>query len=46
MVKKIFTFRGKTLEELQKLSLNDFLDLIPSRERRSMKGGLTDDEKN
>ena len=38
--KKIFTFRGLTLEELQKLSLHDFLPLLPARARRSLRRGL------
>lgn len=40
MVKK-FTFRGKTLEELQKLSIKDFAKLLNSRQRRSLTRGLT-----
>lgn len=31
-----FTYRGKTLEELQKMSLNEFAQLVPSRQRRSL----------
>ncbi len=37
---KKFTFRGYTLEELQKLSLDDFAKLLPSRQRRSLFRGL------
>lgn len=37
---KKFTFRGYTLEELQKLSLDDFVGLLPSRQRRSLLRGL------
>ncbi len=37
---KIFKFRGKSVEELKKLSLKEFADLIPSRERKSL---LNDD---
>jgi small subunit ribosomal protein S19 len=40
MAKKIFTYRGKTLEELQKLSLKELADLLPSRQRRCIKRGL------
>ncbi|HKL24264.1 MAG TPA: 30S ribosomal protein S19 [Candidatus Nanoarchaeia archaeon] len=32
--KKQFTLRGKTLEELKKLSIREFAKYIPSRERR------------
>jgi small subunit ribosomal protein S19 len=39
--KKEFRFHGLSLEELQKLSINEFLPLIPSRMRRSLKRGLT-----
>ncbi|MEM4397378.1 MAG: 30S ribosomal protein S19 [Candidatus Woesearchaeota archaeon] len=44
MAKEI-TFKGKTIEELKKLSLNEFLELIPSRSRRSLKRGLTEEQK-
>jgi small subunit ribosomal protein S19 len=37
---KKFTFRGYTLEELQRLSLDDFAKLLPSRQRRSLLRGL------
>ena len=45
MVKKEFTYRGKTLEELKNLDIKDFIKLLPSRERRSLKRGLTEQEK-
>lgn len=45
MAKKDFMFRGKSLEELKNLSLDDFIKLIPSKERRSVKRGFTDQEK-
>lgn len=38
-----FTYRGKTLEELQKMSLEEFSGLIPSRQRRALKTGLSED---
>ncbi|MFA5019486.1 MAG: 30S ribosomal protein S19 [Candidatus Pacearchaeota archaeon] len=34
--KKEFTFRGKTLEELQKLEIREFANLVKSRERRTI----------
>lgn len=34
---RIFTFRGKTAEELQKLSVDDFTKLLKSRQKRAMK---------
>ncbi len=45
MAKKEFTYRGKTLEELKELSLNDFILLLPARERRSLKRGFTEQQK-
>jgi small subunit ribosomal protein S19 len=45
MAKKEFTYRGKTLEELKGLSLNELGVLLPSRQRRSIKRGLTDQQK-
>jgi len=45
MAKKEFTYRGKTLEELKKMSLNDFILLLPARERRSLKRGFTEQQK-
>lgn len=34
---RIYTFRGLTIEELQKLSLEDFTKLLKSRQRRAIK---------
>jgi len=45
MVKKEFKYKGKTLEELKKMSLKEFAELIPARQRRSIKRGLTDQQK-
>ena len=45
MAKKEFTYRGKTLEELQSLSLNEFAELLPARQRRTIKRGLTEEQK-
>ena len=42
---KIFTFKGKTLEELQKMSLDGFAKLISSRERRHLTRGFMEEEK-
>lgn len=39
--KKEFAYRGLSLEELQKLSLEELLPLLPSRMRRTIKRGLT-----
>jgi small subunit ribosomal protein S19 len=42
---KIFLMKGKTIEELQKMSLEDFSKLIPSRHRRALLRGFTNQEK-
>ncbi len=34
---RVFTFRGKTVEELQRMGTSDFAKLVNSRERRSLK---------
>ena len=44
MVRQEFTYQGKTVEELQKLSLPELARLLPSNERRKI-NRLTDDEK-
>ena len=44
MVRK-FLFRGKGLEELEKMGIDEFSLLLNSRERRSLRKGLTRDEK-
>jgi len=40
--KKEFSFHGMTLEELQKLTLEELLPYLPSRTRRTLKRGLTE----
>lgn len=45
MAKKEFTYKGKTLQELRSLSIQDFAKLVPSRQRRSLQRGLTDPQK-
>ena len=40
-----FEFRGKSVEELKTMSLEEFIKLIPARERRSLKRGYTEDQK-
>ena len=46
MAKKEFTYQGKTVEEVKTLSLKEFMEMAPSRARRSLKRGLTDEQKN
>lgn len=43
---KVFAFRGRTLEDLKKMSIEEFSRLLASRERRRLKRGLTDLQKN
>ena len=45
MGKKEFTYRGKTLEELKKLSLNELAELLPARQRRTLKRELGEQQK-
>jgi small subunit ribosomal protein S19 len=48
MAKKEFLFHGKRLEELQGMNIEDFAQLLPSRQRRSIKRMLSakeDDER-
>ncbi len=40
-----FTYKGKTLDELKSMSIEEFSLLLPARERRSIKRGLTEAEK-
>lgn len=42
---RVFTFKGKTIEELQKMSLEEFSKLVPSRGRRSLLRGFNENEK-
>ena len=42
---KKFTFRGYALEELRKLSIEEFAKLLPARQRRSINRGLTAEQK-
>jgi len=42
---RVFTFKGKTIEELQKISLEEFAKLLPSRQRRKLLRGFNEKEK-
>jgi len=44
-MKKEFTFRGKSVEELKQLSLSEFAILLNSRQKRSLTRGLTEQQK-
>ena len=41
---KKFRYRGKTIEELQELSMEEFVSLLPSRDRRKFARGLKEQE--
>jgi len=43
---KEFRWKGLTVEELKNLSLEQFMKLAPARIRRSLKRGLTEEQKN
>ncbi len=40
MVDKVFKFRGKTLDELKAMSIQDFAQLVKARNRRSLLRGV------
>ncbi len=41
---KEFSYRGFTLEQLQNMSMDEFIHLLPSRQRRSLRRGLTQEQ--
>ena len=42
---RVVKYKGKTLDELKKMSLEEFSKLLTSRKRRSLLRGLTDRQK-
>jgi small subunit ribosomal protein S19 len=42
---KVYSFRGHNLEELKKMSITEFAKLLTSRERRTLKRGLSKEHK-
>lgn len=42
---KEFTYNGHTVSDLQKMSMDEFIRLVPSRLRRSLTRGLTPDQR-
>ena len=36
-----FTFKGKSFEDVKKISLDEFIKLLPARQKRSLKRGFT-----
>ncbi|MBN2250561.1 MAG: 30S ribosomal protein S19 [Candidatus Altiarchaeota archaeon] len=45
MAKKKFTYKGHSLEELQAKSMDELVDILPARMRRSLKRGFTETQK-
>lgn len=39
-----FRYRGRSLEELKNMSMEEFIKLLPSRQRRSLLRGLTPEQ--
>lgn len=42
---KEYAYRGYTFEELQAMSMDRFIHLLPSRQRRSLQRGLTPEQR-
>jgi small subunit ribosomal protein S19 len=40
MARKEFVYRGMGIEELQKMPMDKFISMLPSRQRRTLKKGL------
>ena len=45
MAQKEFRFKGKSLQELQTMSITEFAELVPSGIRRTLLRGFTDEQK-
>jgi small subunit ribosomal protein S19 len=42
---KDFNYRGKTVDELNSMSMDEFIRILPSRMRRSLKRGLSQEQR-
>jgi small subunit ribosomal protein S19 len=42
---KDFKYRGKSVEELKAMSMDEFIKLLPSRKRRSLRRGLSNEQR-
>ncbi|HKM50973.1 MAG: 30S ribosomal protein S19 [Candidatus Bathyarchaeia archaeon] len=40
-----FSYRGHSFDELQQMSMDEFIRILPSRQRRSLTRGLTADQR-
>ena len=44
MARKAFSYRGKSLEEIQGMSTKELAELLPARQRRSIKRGFSEEK--
>jgi small subunit ribosomal protein S19 len=42
---KEFSYRGHSLQSLEAMSMDEFINLLPSRQRRSLQRGLTPEQR-
>ncbi|UCD43856.1 MAG: 30S ribosomal protein S19 [Candidatus Bathyarchaeota archaeon] len=42
---KDFLYRGRSVEELKAISMDEFIRMLPSRMRRSLRRGITEDQR-
>src|SRR6266566_1835954 len=40
-----FTYRGHSVDELKQMSMDEFIKLLPARQRRSLLKGLTNEQR-
>ncbi len=40
LARRQFLYRGKTVDELKRMNMDEFIQLLPTRQRRSLKRGL------
>src|SRR5881296_2854043 len=40
-----FTYRGHSVDEIRSMSMDEFIKLLPSRQRRSLTKGLTNEQR-
>lgn len=45
MAKKVFSYRGFSIEEIKKMDLEEFSMLLPARQRRSLRRGIPEKQK-
>jgi small subunit ribosomal protein S19 len=45
MAKKLFKYKGYTIEELKGMSMDEVVEIMPSRIKRSLRRGFTDQQK-